>query len=135
MVKRIAGAKTLAEIDATFSPTERAAIRKRINELALEEMSLADLRKAQQITQATLAEKMGVRQATVSQVESSTDLYLSTLRKHVEAMGGKLSLTASFKNRPPVALTGFELRNQKKELPRRKRRIARSRAGRAAPAA
>jgi transcriptional regulator with XRE-family HTH domain len=135
MVKRVVGAKTLAEIDATFSPAERAAIKKRMNELALEEMSLADLRKAQRITQATLAEKMGVRQATVSQVESSTDLYLSTLRKHVEAMGGKLSLTASFKNRPPIALTGFELRNRKTGLPRKKRRVARSRASRAASAA
>ena len=123
MVKHVAGAKTLAEIDAGFSPAERAAIKKRIEELALEEMSLADLRKAQQITQARLAEKMGVKQATVSQVESSTDLYLSTLRKHVAAMGGELLLAARFKNRPPVAITGFRLRDRKSGTPSKRRKV------------
>ena len=101
-LKRVAGAKTLAEIDATFTPAQRAAIKRRVKQLAQEELSLADLRKAYRITQVELAKKLGVRQATVSQVENSTDLYLSTLRKHIEAMGGELALTAKFPNRPPV---------------------------------
>lgn len=104
MTKRVAGAKTLAEIDATFTPAQRAAIKRRMKQLAQEELTLADLRKAYRITQVDLAKKLGVRQATVSQVENSTDLYLSTLRKHIEAMGGELELTAKFPNRPPVAI-------------------------------
>lgn len=103
-LKRIAGAKMLAEIDATFTPAQLAAIKRRVKQLEQEELSLADLRKAYRITQVELARKLGVKQATVSQVENSTDLYLSTLRKHIEAMGGELALTAKFPNRPPVAV-------------------------------
>ncbi|MFM9864081.1 MAG: helix-turn-helix domain-containing protein [Micropepsaceae bacterium] len=102
--KLVAGAKTLAEIDATFSPAQRTAIKRRMKQLEHEELTLADLRKAYRITQVDLAKKLGVRQASVSQVENSTDLYLSTLRKHIEAMGGELALTAKFPNRPPVVV-------------------------------
>lgn len=131
MAKRVAGAKTLAEIKASLTPAQRAKLAKRVAELELEEMSLADLRKAQDITQTALAEALGVKQATVSQVESSTDLYLSTLRKHVEAMGGELTLTAKFKNRPPVAISGF-VRGDAAGLP--KKRPSRGRAPRSSAA-
>lgn len=102
--QKVAGAKTLAEMKAKLPPERRAAIKERMKILAQEELSLADIRKAQHITQVALAQKLGVKQATVSQVESSTDLYLSTLRKHIEAMGGELTLTAQFPNRPPVVI-------------------------------
>lgn len=102
--QKVAGAKTLAEMKAKLTPAQRAAVKKRMKVLAQEEMTLADLRKAQHITQAALAQKLGVRQATVSQVESSIDLYLSTLRKHIEAMGGELTLMAQFPDRPPVVI-------------------------------
>ena len=104
MKKRVAGAKTLAEMKAKLSPGQRAAVRKRVAQLRLEELSLAQIRKARHLTQAALAQKLGVKQATVSQVESSTDLYLSTLRRHIEAMGGEMTLTATFPDRPPVAI-------------------------------
>jgi DNA-binding XRE family transcriptional regulator len=107
MTRRTAGAKTLAEMKAKLTPAQRAAVKKRVRGLELEELSLADLRKAKQITQAALAQKMGVKQATVSQVESSADLYLSTLRKNVEALGGELTLVATFPDRPPIAITGL----------------------------
>lgn len=102
--RKVVGAKTLAEMQAKLTPARRAKIKKRMKVLAQEELTLADLRKAQNITQAALAEKLGVKQATVSQVESSIDLYLSTLRKHIEAMGGELTLMARFPDRPPVAI-------------------------------
>lgn len=126
MAKQVAGARTLAEIKATLTPGQRAKLAKRVAELELEEMSLADLRKAQNITQAALAEALGVKQATVSQVESNTDLYLSTLRKHVEAMGGELTLTATFKNRPPVAISGFRHDDATRLLNKKRKRSARS---------
>jgi predicted transcriptional regulator len=103
--RRVAGAKTLAEIDATFTPAQRALVKRRMKQLEQEELTLADLRKAYRITQVDLAKRLGVKQASVSQVENSTDLYLSTLRKHIEAMGGELALTAKFPNRSPVAIT------------------------------
>ena len=111
--KTVAGAKTLAQMKAKLTPARRAAINKRMKILAQEELTLADLRKAQNITQASLAQKLGVNQSTVSQVESSTDLYLSTLRKHVEAMGGELTLTARFPDRAPVVISDIRRNAQK----------------------
>ena len=111
--KTVAGAKTLAQMKAKLTPARRAAINKRMKILAQEELTLADLRKAQNITQASLAQKLGVNQSTVSQVESSTDLYLSTLRKHVEAMGGELTLTARFRDRAPVVISDIRRNAQK----------------------
>ncbi len=105
--QKVAGAKTLAEMKAKLTPAQRAAVKKQVAILALEEVSLARIRKAQNFTQAALAKKLGVKQATVSQVESSTDLYLSTLRKHIEAMGGELTLTARFPDQAPVVIAGI----------------------------
>ena len=104
MRQKVAGAKTLAQMKAKLTPAQRAAVKREAKILAHEELTLADLRKAQHFTQAALAQKLGVKQATVSQVESSADLYLSTLRKHIEAMGGELTLTAQFPDRPPVVI-------------------------------
>jgi len=48
------------------------------------------------LTQVELARKLGLAQATVSKVEGQADLYLSTLRRYIEAMGGYLELRAVF---------------------------------------
>lgn len=60
------------------------------------EMALADLRRARDFTQQALAEMLGESQPSVSQVERQTDMYVSTLRKYVEAMGGELDIRARF---------------------------------------
>ena len=54
-----------------------------------------------------MARKLGISQDGVSRLEQRSDLLLSTLRKTVEAMGGKLSLIAKFPDRPPVELAGI----------------------------
>ena len=60
-----------------------------------------------QLTQARMAEQLGITQDGVSRLEKRSDLLLSTLRKTVEAMGGSLSLIAEFPDRAPVVLTGI----------------------------
>lgn len=40
-------------------------------------------------------------------MEQRSDLLLSTLRRTVEAMGGNLSLIATFPDRPPVEISGI----------------------------
>ncbi len=60
------------------------------------EMHLADLRRARQVTQVTLAELLGVDQSAVSQQERRADHAISTLRDFVEALGGHLHVTAVF---------------------------------------
>ena len=85
--------------------------RKRIEELTdaliAEEMTLRDLRRARNQTQARVAEKLGINQENVSRIEQRSDLLLSTLSGYVEAMGGKLSLVAEFPDRPSITLTGL----------------------------
>lgn len=99
---------TLEEIEATLSPAQRARIRARAAVMAAEEMSLAQLRKARAMTQAALARKLGKTQALVSRIESAGDLYLSTMRKQIEALGGDLDLRAVFPDMAPVSIAGFK---------------------------
>ena len=75
--------------------------------LIAEEMTLRDLRKARNQTQARVAKELGINQENVLRLEQRSDLLLSTLRGYVEAMGGKLSLMAEFPDRPPVAIAGI----------------------------
>jgi len=58
--------------------------------------TLGEVRRARTLTQVELARKLGLAQATVSKVEGQADLYLSTLRRYIEAMGGHLELRAVF---------------------------------------
>ena len=90
-----------------LSPSHRKKVETRAAELVAEEMTLRDLRKARELTQARMAEELGITQDGVSRLEKRSDLLLSTLRKSVEAMGGRLSLVAEFPDRAPVVLTGI----------------------------
>lgn len=78
----------------------RATIEARAAELA----TLKDLRQAVAQTQQDLAASLGVGQDAISRLEKRSDMLLSTLRRYVEAMGGKLELVAQFPNRPPVII-------------------------------
>ena len=70
-------------------------IRKRTEEL-LAELPLQELRQARALSQQELAEVLGLNQATISKLERRTDMYLSSLRRFVEAMGGELEVSANF---------------------------------------
>ena len=62
-------------------------------------MPLAELRQARKFTQQQIAETLNIKQASVSMVESQTDMYISTIRKYIQAMGGKLEIVAKFPER------------------------------------
>jgi DNA-binding Xre family transcriptional regulator len=76
-------------------PDRRARIDARVA-AALKEMPLHELRRARDLTQQQLAEAMGMNQGNISKLERRTDMYVSTLRTVVEAMGGTLEIIASF---------------------------------------
>jgi DNA-binding Xre family transcriptional regulator len=84
----------------------------RAEEMMAEEMSLAKLREVRQQSQAQLAEKLGIKQAAVSRLERRADMYLSTLRHLVAAMGGTLQIVAQFPDRPPVSINQFRSLDQ-----------------------
>lgn len=57
---------------------------------------LAAIRTSRGVTQVQLAEKLGIAQGNVSALERRDDVYLSTLREYVEALGGRLEISAVF---------------------------------------
>lgn len=75
----------------------------------LVEMQLQTLRKSRNVTQVVLAQSMRVEQAAVSKVEHRDDMYVSTLRDYIEALGGTLKLVASFPE-GDIQVQPFELR-------------------------
>ncbi len=99
--------RTLKEVIAALPDEERARIEARAHQLIAEEMSLQALRNAIGKTQKAVAKRLKVGQDAVSKLESRSDMYLSTLRGFIEAMGGKLELVVRFPDRPPVRLEEF----------------------------
>ena len=67
-------------------------------------MTLHQLRRARALSQAQLAEQLGMNQGAVSRVERQSDLYLSTLQRFVHAMGGRLTISAEFEHEEPIEL-------------------------------
>lgn len=65
-------------------------------EAMLIEMQLQELRKARHVTQVELAGAMQIEQAAVSKIERREDMYVSTLREYIAALGGELQLVAAF---------------------------------------
>ncbi len=62
----------------------------------IHEMVLQDLRQARHLSQERLAELLHTKQSNISKIEHRTDMYISTLRDYIEAMGGELEITAQF---------------------------------------
>lgn len=87
--------KKFSELRAKMSPEARAEIRARADKM-IREMALQELREARHLTQENLAKVLGVKQASISKMEKRTDMYLSTLRSFIQAMGGDLMLVAHF---------------------------------------
>ena len=99
---------TYREKFAKLPPQRQRRIKERAREILAEEMSLRALRQARQMTQATLADQLGIKQENVSRIEKRTDLLLSTLTKYVEATGGKLRIVAEFPDSPPITLAAIQ---------------------------
>lgn len=73
-------------------------------------LALAELRHERNITQVQLAEALGISQGNVSRLESRSDVYLSTLRSYVEALGGHLEIAAVFPDERVAVAVGSERR-------------------------
>lgn len=88
-------AKSFTTLKNKLSPDSKKRVEERIR-TALVDMPLAELRQARKLTQQQLAEAMKIKQASVSKMESQADMYISTMRKYIEAMGGELEIIAKF---------------------------------------
>lgn len=85
-------ARTLDQMLATEKPEVVAKAQKAATEMLLN-IHLAELRDRMNLTQGEIAASLGVRQPTVSEMEKpGRDLKLSSIKRYVEASGGKLRL-------------------------------------------
>jgi transcriptional regulator with XRE-family HTH domain len=113
--------RTHKEVLASKPKHIRDAVARRVKEMEEEELSLRDLRKSLKITQTDLAETMGTSQSAVSQIENNIGaIYLATLRKHIEAMGGELQLVAKFLDRRPVIVSVADLTEEDDDRERKR---------------
>lgn len=80
---------------AKMTPERREANRLAAQQM-IDVMPLEELRTARNITQTHLASLLRITQASVSKMEKRTDMYVSTLRSFVQAMGGELEIRAVF---------------------------------------
>jgi ribosome-binding protein aMBF1 (putative translation factor) len=88
-------AKKFAALRAQMSPESQARTETKAQAM-LAEMPLNELRQARGLSQKMLAEVLHVQQPAIAKIERRTDMYISTLRSHIEAMGGQLDVVARF---------------------------------------
>lgn len=119
-------AKTLNEILAALPKSRRDRIDARYRELRKEVESLSALRKAAGKAQVDIAASLNISQPSVSKIEKQADMYLSTLRNYVEAVGGNLELVVRFPEQPPLTLSGLGDVLEPARAAPRTRRTARS---------
>jgi DNA-binding XRE family transcriptional regulator len=95
---------TIEEVIATLSPESKLWVEQESARLIAEYETLQSIRKQRMITQKQLAEKLNVHQVSVSKVENSSDMMLSTLKAYVHALGGELKLQINFPDKKNIAL-------------------------------
>jgi transcriptional regulator with XRE-family HTH domain len=120
-------ARRFQELIDEMSPERRAEFDKNVKKLRaqtrLDDMRLPELRKALRLSQQTLARRLKTGQAQISRLEQRTDLFVSTLRRYVEALGGQLEIIASFPEGATIRIENFsDLRPEKPRHRGRERR-------------
>jgi DNA-binding transcriptional regulator YiaG len=88
-------AKSIQNLRKKLPPERQRRIDARTRQLHAE-LPLQKIRKVRHLSQEEVAKVLQVKQGTVSKLERRTDVYISTLRKYIEAMGGTLTIRAEF---------------------------------------
>jgi transcriptional regulator with XRE-family HTH domain len=109
------GHRPFSELTKGFSPSRKARTAAKV--LALKaDMPLAELRQAREHSQEELARELKVGQPAVAKLEKRADMYVSNLRRYIEALGGSLEITARFPE-GAVNITNFgDLKNSEGQL-------------------
>jgi DNA-binding XRE family transcriptional regulator len=88
-------AKSFKELRAGMSAEAVRQSEEKSDEMLLS-MPLNELRAAKKLSQESMAQLLNKKQANISRLEKNTDMYISTLKSYIEAMGGTLDIVASF---------------------------------------
>ena len=89
---------------ARAAEARRAKVEVRAQELKDQVEGLGELRRVAGKAQVEIASVLKVKQPSVSKIEKQADMYLSTLRSYVEAIGGQLDLIVRLPSRAPLRL-------------------------------
>jgi transcriptional regulator with XRE-family HTH domain len=87
------GHRSFTELTKGFSAPRKARVASKAEAL---KMTLHELRWARDVSQEELAQELEVGQPAVAKLERRADMYVSNLRRYVEALGGSLEITARF---------------------------------------
>jgi DNA-binding XRE family transcriptional regulator len=101
------GLISLDEVMASWPKERRELVEAMGAELAAkirERMTLAELRRSRKLSQSKMAEALGIGQMQISRLERRKDPRLSTIQRTVAAMGGHLTMIATFPDQEPVVL-------------------------------
>ena len=105
-------ANKFSRLREQMSPEAREKAEKKTKEM-LAELPLNEVRQARGLTQKVLANILHVNQPAVAKLEKRTDMYISTLRSHIQAMGGELDIIARFPDGSNIKIGNFsELSNE-----------------------
>jgi len=88
-------ARKFRDLRAKMSKESRARTHEKA-QLMLSKLPLAELRQARHFSQEQLAAELDVRQPAVAKIEKKMDMYISTLRRFIEAMGGNWKFVRIF---------------------------------------
>ncbi|MDQ0390438.1 XRE family transcriptional regulator [Labrys monachus] len=91
----MAGRRTFAELRARMTPAAQAAAEAEAVRLGAE-MDLGEMRRAMKLSQEEIGQTLQINQGSVAKIEKRADMYVSTLRRFIEAMGGELEIVARF---------------------------------------
>jgi len=123
--------RTLSEMIDALPKQRRERVDARYRELKDEVESLRELRKAAGKAQAEIAATLKIKQPSISKIEKQTDMYLSTLRSYVEAIGGELDLVVRLPSRRAMRLHRLGEMLSASAKPAPQRRVGRSSAAKA----
>jgi ribosome-binding protein aMBF1 (putative translation factor) len=87
--------KSFSDLRKKMSPEAQKLVKEKTKHM-LQELTLQELRAAREMSQEKLAHILATKQANISRIERRTDMYVSTLRSYIEAMGGQLEILARF---------------------------------------
>ncbi len=100
----MAGHRSFQELRKAIPPERKERNRRETRSL-LKALALFELRQARGKSQDEIASELSVKQPAVAKMERRDDIYVSNLRRYVEALGGRLEITAHFPDRVvPIAL-------------------------------
>jgi DNA-binding XRE family transcriptional regulator len=100
-------ARNFNELRARMSPDRRAKNDRGVRD-DLTEMLLKEVRQLAGLTQEKVADSMGISQSALSRLEGQDDMYVSTLQRIVESLGGRLEIIADMPNGQRVSVSQFK---------------------------